>query len=218
MESISRRLFVYDSTNSIRFLIDTGAQVSVIPKSMCKDPKKDMLVLSAANGASIETFGLKELTLDLGTGKHFQYKFIIASVDNPIIGADFLYFFGLVLDIRNRKLLHSSSNTEIQCAEQATTNPNTKLFFIKNEYENILLEFQSIRKPLDCKQAPKHNVQHYIETNGELPVCRPRRLNLAKLKIAKEAFQNVVATGICRPSSSSISSPLHMVPKKQSNE
>ena len=44
--------------------------------------------------------------------------------------------------------------------------------------------------------------------------ARPRRLSPEKLKIAHQEFDHMLQDGIVRPSSSSWSSPLHMVPKK----
>ncbi|GFY18349.1 hypothetical protein TNCV_2047551 [Trichonephila clavipes] len=52
-----------------------------------------------------------------------------------------------------------------------------------------------------------------ILTRGPPVFSKPRRLHPDKLKAAKQKFQYLVATGICRPSSSCWASPLHLVPK-----
>lgn len=46
------------------------------------------------------------MTLDLGNGRFFKFKFIIAAVYLAIIGADFLYRFGLILDFYNPKFFN----------------------------------------------------------------------------------------------------------------
>jgi len=54
--------------------------------------------LSAANGTVIHTYGTETLTLNLGLRRMFTWKFVIADVSKPIIGIDFLAFFGLLVD------------------------------------------------------------------------------------------------------------------------
>ncbi|GJQ65324.1 hypothetical protein Trydic_g7440 [Trypoxylus dichotomus] len=58
------------------------------------------------------------------------------------------------------------------------------------------------------------NTQHQIETTGPPVSARARRLSPDKLAAAKLEFQHMVKLGICRPSKSQWSSPLHMVPKR----
>lgn len=217
MDNISRRLFISDKINSLRFLIDTGAEVSVVPQHRFKEFKaKAELVLAAANGANIYTFGYKTLQIDIGLKYSFKHTFIVAAVDYPIIGADFLFQYGLLLDIRQRKLVEKQSNmyVQVQCMSKKAEPNFQNLFAIKNDFQSILFEF-----PKANTNAPiKHDVTHHIHTNGILPACRARRLSAEKLCIAKKSFQDMVALEICRPSSSPISSPLHMVHKKDKHE
>lgn len=52
--------------NNLRFLLDTGAEISVLPHKMFKNTSnKNDLILSAANGAIINTFGHRELLIDI---------------------------------------------------------------------------------------------------------------------------------------------------------
>lgn len=53
---LNRLFYIQDSNNHLRFLIDTGAQVSVIPKTSIKSMqlRESMLKLQAANGTSIK--------------------------------------------------------------------------------------------------------------------------------------------------------------------
>ncbi|GFW85460.1 transposon Ty3-I Gag-Pol polyprotein [Trichonephila clavipes] len=82
------RLFVTDKNTGLRFLADSGADLSIISAS-CKNKICDSFKLYAANGSEIPTFGHKILTLNLGLRREFQFPFIIAKVDKGIIGADF---------------------------------------------------------------------------------------------------------------------------------
>ncbi|KAG8178608.1 hypothetical protein JTE90_014199 [Oedothorax gibbosus] len=60
----------------------------------------------------------------------------------------------------------------------------------------------------------KHNIEHYIETKGPSVFAKARRLSAEKLKAAKKEFEFMLQIGLCRPSKSNWSSPLHLVAKK----
>ncbi|GFQ83576.1 transposon Ty3-I Gag-Pol polyprotein [Trichonephila clavata] len=84
------RIMLADKVSKLKFLVDTGADVSVLPKYYA--PKADSsneLLLLAANDTKIATFGKKRLTLDLNLRPNFTWSFIIANVNQPIIGLDF---------------------------------------------------------------------------------------------------------------------------------
>jgi len=108
--SFSNRLFVPDSKSGKSFLIDTGADVSVIPpktinrniKANSKSNSKWLLLLFAANGTAIHTYGTTRLTLDLGLRRPFTWIYTIADTKIPIIGSDFLQHF----NNRQRYTLH----------------------------------------------------------------------------------------------------------------
>lgn len=74
-------------------------------------------------------------------------------------------------------------------------------------------DFPALLNEIDFNLPVKHNVVHRIITKSHLPIHKARRLHPAKLKIAKEEFDFMCQKGICRPSSSPCSSPLHMAPK-----
>lgn len=57
-------------------------------------------------------------------------------------------------------------------------------------------------------------VAHHIETTGQVIADRPRRLSGGKSSAAKVEFEMLVEQGICHPSKSPYSSPIHMVAKK----
>lgn len=58
----SHRLSVTDSNTGLRFLIDTGANISVLPfKNKCNSNESSDYKLYAANGTEIKTYGIKTL-------------------------------------------------------------------------------------------------------------------------------------------------------------
>ncbi|XP_025831093.1 uncharacterized protein LOC108740169 [Agrilus planipennis] len=141
--------------------------------------------LSASNGTPIATYGTINLNLNLGLRRNFPWSFVIADVLKPIIGADFLSHFGLLVDLRNGKL------------HDQLTNLTTK------------------GQLTGCNTPSVKTVVHHITTTAGPPVFhRPRRLDPARLMTAKKEFEAMLELGIARPSKSPWSSPLHMVPKK----
>lgn len=106
------RLFVRDETTRQQFLVDSGADVSIIPPTKT-DTKTCEYKLYAANGTEIPTYGIKILTLDLGFRRPFQWPFVVAKISRGILGADFLNNFKLLIDIHNKKLIDGVTNLSI---------------------------------------------------------------------------------------------------------
>lgn len=96
---ISRRLVVTCMLTSLKFLIDTGSYVSVLPASYYPNIVCTDLILFLADGRKITTYGTNRLTVDFGLGKLFTFDFIIADVTRPILSTDFMYTFQLFLDL-----------------------------------------------------------------------------------------------------------------------
>lgn len=63
----SRLFYVTDKHSGSRFLVDTGAEASVIPPSPAeRKHRQERSSLQAVNGTPIATYGSRSLTLDLG--------------------------------------------------------------------------------------------------------------------------------------------------------
>ncbi|RLJ22716.1 hypothetical protein DJ031_00335 [bacterium endosymbiont of Escarpia laminata] len=103
-------LTIADPVSKLRYLIDTGAEISVLPPSAedRRNPSVGMQ-LQAANGSSIRTFGDRSVQVDLGLAKAFTWTFTIAEVTKPIIGADFLRYFGLLVDVGRKRLMDAET-------------------------------------------------------------------------------------------------------------
>ncbi|KRZ82123.1 Retrovirus-related Pol polyprotein from transposon opus [Trichinella sp. T8] len=228
----------------MRFLVDTGSEVSMVPYNTTLRSKlhtADIPQLTAANGTRIDVVGSRELTVDLGFTRPMKWKFIVARIAQPaadmdresarqkgreirrsiparrqiamdapitwwkkrtsmleaaarykpILGADFLRHFNLLVDLKHQRLIDmtswSFSNGLVKTSNTKTSKPAT------------------------------HSIQHHILTHGPPVFARPRRLPPDRLELARKEFDILLDLGIIRPSSSSWTSPLHMVPKKQPN-
>lgn len=210
----NRRLFITDRTSNFKFLVDTGADISVIPPTRnqrCKPERRNFLY--AANKTPIKTFGEKLLTLNLGLRRPFQWLFIIADVSQPILGADFLHHYHLQVDIRHRKLVDCQTNNAISCTLAKGVIINLSTINNSLPFQAILHEFKDITRSIFAPTTSQHQVTHHIVTKGPPLFSHPRRLSPEKLKAAKAEFQFMVEHGICRPSRSPWAAPLHLVKK-----
>ncbi|UYV79216.1 hypothetical protein LAZ67_17001566 [Cordylochernes scorpioides] len=210
---LTRRLFITDRRSAYLFLVDTGAEVSVIPPPV-KNARPSHRQLFAANGSIIHIYGERHLELDLGLGRLFRWPFIIADVGVYIIGADFLRHYGLTVDLRNRRL--SDPVSSLHSIGQVSPSPavSIHLTIANSPYSRILRQFPELTSQNLVKSPPHHSVTHHIVTKGPPIAAKPRRLPTDKLAAAKKEFAFMMEKGICRPSKSPWASPLHLVPKK----
>jgi cleavage and polyadenylation specificity factor subunit 1 len=212
----SRLFYVTDATTKQQFLIDTGAEVSVLPARPTDRTHRQGYDLQAANSSKIATYGTRSLTLNLGLRRSFPWLFTLADVNHAIIGADFLRHFNLLVDLRNRSLIDAVTHLRIHGI--TSTLPVLSPVYAAlppTPFTKILQEYPDITRPTTKQPAVNHNVAHHIVTRGPPCSARPRRLPPERLKVAKDEFQHMLDLGIIRPSSSPWASPLHMVPKPQ---
>src|SRR5215469_9163672 len=59
------RLKIYDPLSKRFYLIDTGAEISLLPRDAASPPSVSFRTLYAANGSTISTYGEKLCTLSL---------------------------------------------------------------------------------------------------------------------------------------------------------
>lgn len=215
-----RRLLITDKVSKVQFLIDTGADLCVFPKLLMPGRLAPTdYVLTAANGSTIKTFGTKTLKLDFGLRRQFVWKFTVAEVTKPIIGVDFLHHFGLLVDIRNQQLQDKLTSCTAKGSRSYGYDSSIKVVQGGTKWHTLLQEFPEILKPIGTTTEIRHSTLHHIKTTPGPPISsRPRRLAPDKLKTAKKEFETMLQLGLIRPSESSWSSPLHLVPKKTSDE
>ncbi|GBM98474.1 Retrovirus-related Pol polyprotein from transposon 17.6 [Araneus ventricosus] len=206
-----------DRISKLRFLVDTGADVSVLPKYYAsKADSSNELLLLAANGTKISTFGRKRLTLDLNLRRTFTWPFIIANVNQPIIGVDFLKHFNLLVDVKSGCLIDGITKLTTQGKYTNTDSLTSGISILlgDSEFYGILSQFPELTNPSQSTRNNKPTkVHHFIETTGQSVFSRPRRLSPELLKIVRQEFEFLMSQGIVRPSSSPWASSLHMVKK-----
>lgn len=214
--SNSRRLHIFDRTSNCRFLIDTGSDVSIIPATRRERSKgPTSFRLHAANGTTIQTYESRFVTTDLGLRRRFCWNFLVADVSTAIIGADFLAFFGILVDLKNRCLIDDKTKLRSIGGLVAACLYGVTTINSDHPFRDLLLEYREITLPSTMRVAvQEREVKHHIVTKGPSVASKARRLAPDKLDAAKKEFQVMTELGLCRPSSSPWASPLHCVPKK----
>lgn len=194
--SSCRLLYVTDHTNSLSFLIDTGAEVSVLPASSTDRKCQQDFSLCAVNNTSIATFGKRSLTVNLGLRRTFRWIFVVADVQKPIIGADFLRHFELLIDLKRQRLIDTHTQLNIHClsaSQETSPSPMLTRSTDRNEFESLLAEFPEITRGHNYHDSPvQHEVTHHITTNGPPVSARARRLAPEKLKVARREFEHML--------------------------
>ena len=209
-------MYIAGKRNKCKYLIDTGAAVSVLPKSCAnRISDADCLPSVAANNTNINTYGTSKHVVDVGLKRDYTWNFIVADVQQPIIGADFLIHYSLLVDLRSWCLRDMRTGLAIPASLSSITPLSlNRVDAVHNDYTKLLGQFPELTRPTRKGETVKHGITHKIVTKGH-PVCaRPRRLAPDKLVTAKREFDDMIKLGVIEPSDSEWSSALHMVPKK----
>ena len=193
---------------------------------MCVFPRKllpgrrerlDDYTLFAANGTPIPTYGWITQSLNLGLRRDFVWRFVVAEVHTPIIGVDFLSFYGLLVDCRHNRLLDQITSLSTPGTQAPSPVPSVKVIAEGMPMDDLLKEFPELLTPSGLHAEVRHNTVHHIRTTAGPPVaCRPRRLAPDRLAVAKAEFDAMLKEGTARRAEGPWSSPLHLVPKKDS--
>lgn len=131
----------------------------------------------------------------------------------PIIGADFLRHFSLLVDLRNQRLIDPLNS--LKSLGHLVAGPSSGISVVSGC--NIPPEIRSLLADITVESnlsKVTENVSHHIVTYGQPLSCKTRRLAADQLVIAKKEFEFMLQQGICRPSNSPWASPLHLVKKK----
>ena len=169
--------------------------------------------LQAANGTSISTYGAQHVSLRLGTAT-YNVRLVKADVKRPLLGADFLRQYNLLVDIRGKRLIEADTYASLPCSSThinpchlATICPSA------NQYRKVLQDYPEILQPHFSSDTVRHGVQHHITTATAPVHAKARRLPPDKLSVAKAEFEEMEKMGIIRKSNSPWAPPLHIVPK-----
>ena len=115
--------YLVDQLSSRRFLVDTGASYSLLPhrsEQPASGPR-----LTGADGEPIACWNEQLVQLRFA-GREYQWRFLLAAVSFPILGADFLAAHRLSVDLHGSQLIDSLSGAKLplqrrSCGPSAAT-------------------------------------------------------------------------------------------------
>ena len=190
--------------------MDAKASRSVFPRPSSAVPSGPCLLM--ADGNPVKAWGSRNLTLQFGKCC-FEFPFLLAAVNRPILQSDFLAEFDLLVDPAKRQVLqHPSLEPLAPPVRSPADSSFASVFKLALDVASLLEEYPASWKPCLSGQLPSHQVNHVIETEGQPLYARPHRLDQVKLPLAKAEFKKMETAGIIRRSDSPWASPL-IVPK-----
>ena len=207
---------VWDRRSGRSFLVDCGADESVLPASAAdKRHRATSTPLVAANGTLIKTWGKRESSILLSKGHSFTQEFHLADVTDPILGADFFASNRLAIDMANKRLISLDDLNVVATGAASVSSSICGLHVARiHAFDAIIDEFPELLVPrFKSTDSNQHGVEHHITTAGPPLHARARRLKQDKLEVAKAEFAEMEKLGIVRRSNSPWASPLHLVPK-----
>ena len=172
-------LFILDTANRRKWLIDGGAFVSIRPPTANErraGPTSQKL--QAANGTPIDCFGETEMDIHLGN-RVFKFTLVIAEVQHSILGADFLAANYLAPNHRDKNLIDLTDFSTID-VEIDNSIEVCRVNYVGEKdspYYKLLDEFPALSTPSFTPKDVKHGVRHFIPTSGRPVQSRARKLH-----------------------------------------
>ena len=200
-------------SSPISFLVDSGAEKSLIPLSAVPISllSPTDVHLRGVGGQPITTYGQCTLTLAIPALRRAIPVNFIVTKSIPILGADFLTATSLELHMSSREL--RDPLTGLTARLDSFQSDTRQEVHVVNTSPSLIREFPSVTAPVNYTAAPPCSVQHVINTTGDPVSSKPRVLSPAKYEAVKAEFDKLLQLGVIQPSSSPWSSPLHAVKK-----
>jgi predicted aspartyl protease len=175
----SKLCFVRDRLSGKEFLVDTGATLSLLPHqsaAAATGPK-----LQSVKGQPIKTWNFVNMRVEFN-GWERKFAFLRADVPFPIIGLDFLRFFGMQVDPSSSEILVPTPSQRSQgggtdssggksaahvcfSAKKEAPVPQPKVAAgacpIHPRIKQLLEEFPGLVRPAAAAPQPRHGVVHH---------------------------------------------------------
>lgn len=100
--------------------------------------------------------------MNLGLRRLFSWPFFAAEVSKPIIGVDFLHHFGLIIDLKRRKMIDSATKIECIVAINGTGFERISTINYTEPLAPLLREFIDITKPSPHRKISSSVVTHHV--------------------------------------------------------
>ena len=120
-----------------------------------------------ADGRPTKAWGCRTLPLQF-VNCLFQFPFLLAVVDNPILGADFLAEFDLLVDPAKRQVMQHSSLKPLTPPVLSPADPAVALISkLAPDVASLLDENPAAWNSRLLGQLPGHQVKNVIDTEGQ---------------------------------------------------
>jgi hypothetical protein len=189
------------------FLVDTGTSYNIF--CHLKGPRLQV----------IPCWGGKQLPMQL-SGHRFTWTFLLAKVEFPILGADFLKHFNLMVDLLASQLLDTDTLKHFAAGQPVSDTSTQKwgsLFSAVKSmpplFRGVFNKFQDVANASGSLPPAKHKTVHHIHTTRPPAMAHFHCLDAATLTAAKAAFSKLEKEGVIWRSASNWSTPMHMVMK-----
>ena len=182
-------------TTTLKFLVDTGASISIIPASRLNGVTLNPtpVSLTTVNGEKIKCYGQANLEIGIPSLKRsFSWTFVVADITNPLIGFDFLNEFGLIIDCKNKTIYDPLTAAKKELILNTTSPVNVVINKVElpSFIQTSLDKYPEIISPHINKNNNYCGVYHRIDTGSHLPVfAKSRQLSAEKLSVTKEEFK-----------------------------
>ena len=161
--------------------------------------------------------GTKMIPLQFSCGansKVYTWTFQLTPISVPLLGANFLEHFDLLVDIKGRKVVHAQCPESVVLYASPTPQPafrRASFLSAPPQIQKLLSEFPDVLSSDGFTALkPQHDVRHHLLTNQGPPVySKPCRLDPDKLSAAKEELSAMEKAGIIRRSSSLVITSLY---------
>ena len=106
LNALGGLIYLRDCPSGTKYLVDTGAAISVLPHSTGEPSSGPPIV--GADGKPIPSYGFVTKSLTFGT-RVFSCRFLRTAVASPILGLDFLAANSLLVDPPSRLVLDAAT-------------------------------------------------------------------------------------------------------------
>jgi hypothetical protein len=174
-------------------LCDTGASYSVFPFRSTELPLGPSL--TGLESQQILCWGERELTLSFH-GASFTWIFLLANVQFPILGIDFLRHYHLVVDAAGTQVVDARSMRAFPAASTVSQWTGRRGVFsciggTPPPFRQLLVDYQDVLNPSGKLPPTTH-----MPMSGRPVTARFRRLDLAMQAAAKAAFEEMEWQGM----------------------
>ena len=226
-------LYVVDSTSGVIFIVDSGAEISLIPKSLTNGvdhyfrPKTQ--TITGIGNYQIYPVGSTDVCLKLGDLDEIKHTFWVTQekIDYGIIGLDLLCPHQLVISPFTSKLTSNLTNRSADLytadtlpastfdAAQDENNHNDTIS-LEDQCTQMLDRYPELTEYPDYTKPVKHNhVLDIIVENFQPRLVKARKCNGAKRTAVVENFADLIQRGaMSRGIADMCASPITIVPKK----